>query len=368
LTGLDRGARKADPALQNLTLLFATGPNRGRSLHRALGFMDADYTAPETFVVRRPAIAQARAESAEEEGDWVADAEDVADGIHVVLRPDTDVAPPAPDPAEPLVGGHEYWREADDAAIAAPSARYVAGGHVRYTRYVPVDGATEASTAAVPAADVRDVDFRYRGGRRHFVYYEVLGYQAPHAYCLDTDPLIIAVSLEVNERRHADADRVQTSSAHSGFALLPIGATEHVEPRTMHDGSAYQQAMLNYKLSGYVTAPHAVGVDRVLSGFRNFGRVAPNAQDASGRRWAATAADASASAGRDCVFHTRHVHMLKAGDFGSKMLTLDEPVTAQTLSFRFSRLDSVVPYSFGAQEVTLLVRLHVGADRVSFRR
>jgi hypothetical protein len=126
--------------------------------------------------------------------------------------------------------------------------------------------------------------------------------------------------------------------------------------------------MLNYKLSGYVTAQHAVGVDRALSGFRNFGRVAPNAQDASGRRWAATAQDASNAAGRDSLACHRHIHMLKAGDFGSKMLTLDDPVTAQSLTFRFSRIDSTVPYSFGAQEITMLVRLHVANDRTSFRR
>jgi hypothetical protein len=64
----------------------------------------------------------------------------------------------------------------------------------------------------------------------------------------------------------------------------------------------------------------------------------------------------------------RHVHMLKAGDFGSKMLTLDDPVTAHSLTFRFARLDSTVPYSFGAQEVTMLVRLHVATDRTNFRR
>jgi hypothetical protein len=361
-TGVDRGARKADPALQNITLLFATGPNSARSIHRALGFMDADYTQPQTFVVRRPALAPARAESAAEESDLVADAEDATDGIHVVLRPDAAID-------EVLVGGHEYWRESDDASIAAASAKYAASGHVRYTRYVPVDAVTEASTThAVPSSTVRDVDFRYRGGRRHFVYYEVLGYQAPHAYNMDTDPLILSVSVEVNDKRHADAERVQTPSTQSGFALLPIGGTDHVEPRTMHDGSAYQHAMLNYKLSGYVTAQHATGVDRALSGFRNFGRVAPNAQDPSGRRWAATAQEASNNAGRDSVFGSRHVHMLKAGDFGSKMLTLDDPVTAHSLTFRFSRLDSTVPYSFGAQEVTMLVRLHVANDRTNFRR
>ena len=360
-TGVDRGARKADPAMQNLTLLFASGPNSARSIHRALGFMDADYTQPQTFVVRRPVLAQARAETAEEETDLVADAEDATDGIHVVLRPDGDGA------GEVLVGGHEYWRESDDASIAAPSAKYAASGRVRYARYVPVDAVEEASTTKA-ATTVHDVDFRYRGGRKHFAYYEVLGYQAPHAYNLDTDPLILAVSVDVNERRHADAERVQTPSTQAGFALLPIGGTDHIEPRTMHDGSAYQHAMLNYKLSGYVTAQHAAGVDRALSGFRNFGRVAPNAQDASGRRWAATAQEASNNAGRDSVFGARHVHMLKAGDFGSKMLTLDDPVTAHSLTFRFSRLDSTVPYSFGAQEVTMLVRLHVATDRTNFRR
>lgn len=359
-TGVDRGAMKADPALQNLTLLFASGPNSARSIHRALGFMDADYTQPQTFVVRRPVIAQTRAETADEETDLVADAEDATDGIHVVLRPDGDGA------GEVLVGGHEYWRESDDASIAAASAKYTASGRVRYARYVPVDAVEEASTTK--AAAVQDVDFRYRGGRRHFAYYEVLGYQAPYAYNMDTDPLILAVSVDVNDRRHADAERVQTPSTQAGFALLPIGGTDHIEPRTMHDGSAYQHAMLNYKLSGYVTAQHATGIDRALSGFRNFGRVAPNAQDASGRRWAATAQEASNNAGRDSVFGARHVHMLKAGDFGSKMLTLDDPVTAHSLTFRFSRLDSTAPYSFGAQEVTMLVRLHVATDRTNFRR
>ena len=320
--------------------------------------MDADYTAPATFVVRRPVIAQARQEDADEEQDLVADAEDATDGIHVILRPDA-VAP------MPLPGGHEYWRESDSAAAATPS-KYQVNGRVKYTRYVPVDAVVEASTTV--ATDALDADFRYRGGRRHFSYFEVLGYQAPHAYCLDTDPLIVAVAVDINERRHADAERVQTPTTRAGFALLPIGCTDHVEPRTMHDGSAYQQAMLNYKLSGYVTAPHAVGVDRALSGFRNFGRVAPNAQDPSGRRWAATAQEASSAAGRDSVFGPRHVHMLKAGDFGSKMLTLDDPVTASTITFRFSRIDSTVPYAFGAQEITMLVRLHVANDRTSFRR
>jgi hypothetical protein len=358
-TGLDRGARKADPALQGITLLFGTGPNRERSIHRALGFMDADYTAPTTFVVRRPVLSHARPETAEEEADEVADAEDATDGLHVILRPDEAGA------VAGLLGGHEYWRESDSAAAAVPS-KYQVNGRVTYARYVPVDAVVEASTTV--AGDARDADFRYRGGRRHFAYYEVLGYQAPHAYCLDTDPLIVAVAVDINERRHADAERVQTPTTRAGFALLPIGCTDHVEPRTMHDGSAYQQAMLNYKLSGYVTAPHAVGVDRALSGFRNFGRVAPNAQDPSGRRWAATAQEASSAAGRDSVFGSRQVHMLKAGDFGSKMLVLDEPVTAQSLTFRFSRIDSTVPYEFGAQEITLLVRLHVTTDRTNFRR
>lgn len=365
-TGVDRGARKADPALQNLTLLFATGPSRARSIHRALGFMDGDCTQPQTFVVRRPVLARAREETAEEETDLVADAEDATDGIHVVLRPDADPGAAAP----VLVGGHEYWRETDDVLVATASAKYTASGRVGYTRYVPVDAVAEASTtkAGAPGPTALDVDFRYRGGRKHFAYYEVLGYQAPHAYNMDTDPLIIAVSVDVNEKRHADSERVQTPSTQAGFALLPIGGTEHVEPRTMHDGSAYQQAMLNYKLSGYVTAQHAVGVDRALSGFRNFGRVAPNAQDASGRRWAATAQDASNAAGRDSLACHRHIHMLKAGDFGSKMLTLDDPVTASTITFRFSRIDSTVPYAFGAQEITMLVRLHVANDRTSFRR
>jgi hypothetical protein len=170
------------------------------------------------------------------------------------------------------------------------------------------------------------------------------------------------MGVAVNERTHTDADCV--AGAQTSFALLSIGHADHAEPRTYRDGSVYQHAMLQYKLSGYVTAPHAVGIDRPLAGFRNFGRVAPNVQDASSRRWGALATDATALATRDAAPTARCVHMFKAGDFGVKRLQLDEPTRVGALTLTFSVPSKTpYPYNFGAQEIVTLLRLHRRSDR-----
>jgi hypothetical protein len=339
----DEEACRGGAIKQNITLLFASGPNRGRSVHRALGFEDRDYASASKFVLRKPRIAVFRVESA-----GISDLQQTTpsnDGqnrlLHIVNDPGRTVAGPGNElmKTSGIIEGHTYTFE----------------GRV-YTRYVPV-----LSVAGADAAPY-DTEFHYQGGTRHFAYYTVLGFQAPHAYNLDTDPLLISMGVAVNERTHTDADCV--AGAQTSFALLSIGHADHAEPRTYRDGSVYQHAMLQYKLSGYVTAPHAVGIDRPLAGFRNFGRVAPNVQDASSRRWGALATDATALATRDCAPTAHCVHMFKAGDFGVKRLQLDEPTRVGALTLTFSVPGKTpYPYNFGAQEVVILLRLHRRSDR-----
>ena len=335
----DAEAAKGGAVTQQITLLFGSGPNRARSIHRALGFEDRDYTRPSKFVYRKPQIATIRTETAGELADLVQT--DDARQIHIVNRPDRVVAGAELAAVSGIVEGLTYTVD------GAP-------GRV-YPRYVPVLSVTGAEAFKAAAAAPFDADFHYKGGKDHFAYYTVLGYQAPHAYNLDSDPLLVSVGVAVNERVHAQADCTAGTSA---FALLPIGHADHAEPRTYRDGSVFQQAMLNYKLSGYVTAPHAVGVDRILAGSRNFGRVAPNAQDAASRRWGLLAADAAALATRDVAPCTRCIHMIKAGDFGVKTLVLDEPTRVASVTLTFSvPAKSPYAYDFGAQEVIILLRL-----------
>lgn len=336
----DAEAAAGGAVTQQISLLFSSGPNSHRSIHRALGFEDRDYTRPSKFVLRKPQVASIRSEPNAELGLTVQTKDTKA--IHVINQPDRVVNGQRLSSTTGIVEGLAYTYP------AAP-------GRV-YPRYVPVLSVTDAETYDDTAAAPFDADFHYQGGTRHFAYYTVFGYQAPHAYNLDSDPLVLAVGLAVNERVHTQAACTANASA---FALLPIGHTDHAEPRTYRDGSVYQQAMLNYKLSGFVTAPHAVGSDRVLAGFRNFGRVAPNAQDASSRRWGALAADAAALATRDVAPTTRCIHVLKAGDFGVKTLALDEPTRVASITLTFSVPAKVpYPYDFGAQEVLILLRLH----------
>ena len=332
----DAEAARGGAIKQNISLLFGSGPNRARSIHRALGFEDRDYAAMSKFVMRKPRVATIRTEPPGELAQTI-----VADGrnLHVVNPPERVVGGASLYSASGIVEGHLYTHE----------------GRV-YTRYVPV-----LNTAALEQAPY-DVDFHYKGGTEHFAYYTVHGYQAPHAYNLDTDPMLVAMGLAVNERTHTEGECV--AGATTAFALLPIGHADHAEPRTYRDGSVYQHAMLQYKLSGYATAPHAVGVDRPLAGFRNFGRVAPNAQDASSRRWGSLASDATALSTRDAPPTARCVHMIKAGDFGAKRMRLDEATRVGSLTLTFSVPASVpYPYNFGSQEIIILLRLHRRADR-----
>ena len=105
-------------------------------------------------------------------------------------------------------------------------------------------------------------------------------------------------------------------------------------------------------------------VDRLLAGFRNFGRVAPNSQDASSRRWGALATDATALATRDTPPTARCVHMIKAGDFGVKRMRLDEATRVGGVTLTFAvPAKTPYPYNFGAQEIIILLRLHRRADR-----
>ena len=336
----DGDAARGGAIKQNISLLFGSGPNRERSIHRALGFEDRDYVAPAMFVMRKPRVATLRTEDAGELAETTA----TADGrnVHVVNRPGRTVGGATLMSSSGLIEGHAYTFE----------------GRV-YPRYVPV-----LSVAGESESAPWDVDFHYKGGTQHFAYYTIHGFQAPHAYNLDTDPMLVSMGLAVNERTHTEGDCVAGSA--SAFALLPIGHADHAEPRTYRDGSVYQHAMLQYKLSGYTTAPHAVGVDRLLAGFRNFGRVAPNTQDASSRRWGALATDAAALATRDAPPTARCVHMLKAGDFGVKRLRLDEATRVGSLTLTFAvPAKTPYPYEFGAQEIIILLRLHrrEGQDR-----
>lgn len=324
---------------QNISLLFGSGPNRERSIHRALGFEDRDYVAPSRFVMRKPRVATLRTESAGELAETVPANDGSGRAVHVVNRPGRDVAGQALRNTSGLIEGHVYTFD----------------GRV-YTRYVPVLSTPDSDAAPY------DVDFHYKGGVSHFAYYTIHGFQAPHSYNLDTDPMLVSMGLAVNERTHTEGDCVAGST--SAFALLPIGHADHAEPRTYRDGSVYQHAMLQYRLSGYTTAPHAVGVDRLLAGFRNFGRVAPNTQDAYSRRWGALATDATALASRDTPPTARCVHMLKAGDFGVKRMRLDEATRVGGVTLTFAvPAKTPYPYNFGAQEIIILLRLHRRADR-----
>lgn len=339
----DEEACRGGAIKQNITLLFASGPNRGRSVHRALGFEDRDYASASKFVLRKPRIAVFRVEGAGNADQLQTTASQDGQNrlLHIVNDPGRSLDGGATKlmATSGIIEGHTYTFE----------------GRV-YTRYVPV-----LSVAGADAAPY-DAEFHYQGGTRHFAYYTVLGFQAPHAYNLDTDPMLISMGVAVNERTHTDADCV--AGALTSFALLSIGHADHAEPRTYRDGSFYQHAMLQYKLSGYVTAPHAVGIDRPLAGFRNFGRVAPNVQDASSRRWGALATEATALATRDAAPTARCVHMFKAGDFGVKRLQLDEPTRVGTLTLTFSVPGKTpYPYNFGAQEIVILLRLHRRSDR-----
>jgi hypothetical protein len=359
----DADARPRNAIAQKLTLLFQSGPNSARSVHRVLGFLDGDRSVPETFLLRKPAVAV--------RDDALVDGPTAGTARVLVERPGggtaqvhvPNVATCRRDAAQtpavgPMPDGLVYT---DGAPWDVDEARRTG---VVYTRYVAALAVTVDETGVAledrelgaAAAPLRDVDLRYRGGTRHFEYYEVLGYQAPHPFTLDSDPLVLAVGVALNDRRHTDAERVQAAGLAS-FALLPIGMGEHAEPKSLHDGSAYQSAMLSYKLSGYATAPHAVGVDRTLSGFRNFGRAHPNAQEPKGRRFASNA-EGLGYAARDAAPASRCIQMLKTGDFGVKSLTLDEPVTLSSMTFTFGIPDVDVPYNFGAQEVILLVRIH----------
>lgn len=339
----DEEACRGGAIKQNITLLFASGPNRGRSVHRALGFEDRDYTSASKFVLRKPRVAVFRVEGPGPTDLLQTTASQEGQGrlLHVVN-----------DPGRSFDGG--ATRLLNSSGIIEGHT-YTFEGRV-YTRYVPV-----LSVAGADAPPY-DTEFHYQGGTRHFSYYTVLGFQAPHAYNLDTDPMLISMGVAVNERTHTDADCV--AGAQTSFALLSIGHADHAEPRTYRDGSVYQHAMLQYKLSGYVTAPHAVGIDRPLAGFRNFGRVAPNVQDVSSRRWGALATDATALATRDCAPTAHCVHMFKAGDFGVKRLQLDEPTRVGALTLTFSVPGKApYPYNFGAQEIVILLRLHRRSDR-----
>ena len=288
--------------------------------------------------MRKPRVATLRTEDAGELAETVPAGDGSGRVVHVVNRPGRNVGGLLMDTSG-LIEGHVYTFDGR-----------------AYTRYVPV-----LSTADSDAAPY-DVDFHYKGGVQHFAYYTIHGFQAPHSYNLDTDPMLVSMGLAVNERTHTEGDCVAGST--SAFALLPIGHADHAEPRTYRDGSVYQHAMLQYKLSGYTTAPHAVGVDRLLAGFRNFGRVAPNTQDASSRRWGALATDATALATRDTPPTARCVHMLKAGDFGVKRMRLDEATRVGGVTLTFA-VPARTPYAynFGAQEIIILLRLHRRADR-----
>jgi hypothetical protein len=364
--GADADARGASAVAQRITLLFGSGPSAARSAHRALGFLARDYTRPRTFLTRKPVVAVRDDVGVNEVDDGVTPAVTAAVGDTTVELEDATTTrvhiPNASDCtyAGALPDGLVYVRP----PMGINAARQ---GGVVYNRYVPplavqrdalTDPPTEAPVTGTAARPLRDVEFRYKGGVAHMAYYETLGYQAEGAYTLDSDPLVLAIGLALNDRRHTDAERVQAAGV-ANFALLPIGMADHAEPRTMHDGSAYQTAMLNYKLDGYTTAPHAAGADRCVSGCRNFGRVQRNAQESPGaRKYSATNAEAVALASRDAHHSCRTVTMLKTGDFGTKVLTLDEPTTVSTMCFTFAVPGTSVAYDFGAQEVTLLVRLH----------
>jgi hypothetical protein len=364
----DADARAANAVAQRITLLFVSGPNAARSAHRALGFFERDYTNPRKFLMRKPVVAARDDLSAEllERDDGVSQpmqtgnmqVETAAGPLRTVHVPNAcDVAYTGA-----LADGLVYTSGAVQMSLTDARQQ----GAV-YNRYVPPLGvkrdtgsnpALEAPATGTAGQPLRDVEFRYKGGTAHVEYYETLGYQADAAYTLDSDPLVLAVGLALNDRRHTDAERVQAVGV-ANFALLPIGMTDHAEPRTMHDGSAYQKAMLNYKLDGYTTAPHSAGADRCVSGFRNFGRIQRNAQENTGsRKYAATNAEAVAFASRDVHHSCRTVTMLKPGDFGTKQLVLDEPTTVSSMCFTFAVPGTNVPYDFGAQDVTLLVRLH----------
>jgi hypothetical protein len=336
----DAEAARGGAIKQNISLLFGSGPNRERSIHRALGFEDRDYVTPSKFVMRKPRVATLRFEDAAELAETTPASDGSGRNVHVVNRPGRSVGGTLLMSSSGLIEGHVYTFD----------------GRV-YTRYVPV-----LSVAGESESAPWDVDFHYKGGVQHFAYYTIHGFQAPHAYNLDTDPMLVSMGLAVNERTHTEGECVAGST--TAFALLPIGHADHAEPRTYRDGSVYQHAMLQYKLSGYATAPHAVGVDRMLAGFRNFGRVAPNAQDASSRRWGALATDATALATRDTPPTARCVHMLKAGDFGAKRMHLDEATRVGSVTLTFSvPARTPYPYNFGAQEIIILLRLHRRDDR-----
>ena len=363
----DADARNANAIAQRITLLFASGPNAGRSACRALGFVQQDYTTPRKFVVRKPVVT-ARDDGLVTERDDGITAPPPVVGNTQVERPDGQMRTVhVPNP-----GDVSFLGAFPDGLVYTSGTPQMAVNQARqqgvvYNRYVPVlgvlrDGAAanppqEAPATGADATPLRDVEFRYKGGAAHMSYYETLGYQAEHAYTLDSDPLVLSVGLAVNDRRHTDAERVQAAGV-ANFALLPIGMTEHAEPRTMHDGSAYQKAMLNHKLDGYTTAPYAAGADRCVSGCRNFGRVQYNAHELGSKKFATTNADAVAVASRDVQLSCRTVTMLKTGDFGTKQLVLDEPTTVSSMCFTFAVPGTSVPYEFGSQEVTLLVRLH----------
>ena len=337
----DAEAARGGAIKQNVSLLFGSGPNRDRSIHRALGFEDRDYAAPSMFVMRKPRVATLRTEApgSTDLGETVPANDGSGRNVHVVNRPGRTVGGLLMSTSG-LIEGHLYTFD----------------GRV-YTRYVPV-----LSVAGESDAAPYDVDFHYKGGVQHFAYYTIHGFQAPHAYSLDTDPMLVSMGLAVNERTHTEGSCVAGTA--SAFALLPIGHADHAEPRTFRDGSVYQHAMLQYKLSGYATAPHAVGVDRLLAGFRNFGRVAPNSQDASSRRWGALATDATELATRDTPPTARCVHMIKAGDFGVKRMRLDEATRVGGVTLTFAvPAKTPYPYNFGAQEIIILLRLHRRADR-----
>ena len=362
----DADARAANSIAQRITLLFASGPNATRSAYRVLGFFQQDYTTPKKFVVRKPVV-MARDDTA---GGLLE-----RDGVtNPIVRGNTQVETPGgglrtvhvPNPIDvnytgALGDGLVYTSGTSQMGVTEARQQGVV-----YNRYVPVLGVTrnaamnpplESPATGSSTAPLRDVEFRYKGGTAHMSYYETLGYQAENAYTLDSDPLVLSVGLALNDRRHTDSERVQAVGV-ANFALLPIGMTDHAEPRTMHDGSAYQQAMLNYKLDGYTTAPYAAGADRCVSGFRNFGRIQYNAHELGSKRYATTNAEAVSYASRDAHHTCRTVTMLKTGDFGTKQLVLDEPTTVSSMCFTFAVPGTSVPYDFGSQDVTLLVRLH----------
>ena len=359
----DADARAANAIAQRITLLFASGPNAARSACRALGFVQQDYTAARRFVMRKPVVT-ARDDAGVVERDDGVTPPPFAGNTRVETPGGTRTVH-VPNPSDvsylgALADGLVYTSGTPQMGVTQARQQGVV-----YNRYVPVLGVArdagnpplEGPAAGTNAAPVRDVEFRYKGGAAHMTYYETLGYQAESAYTLDSDPLVLSVGLAVNDRRHTDSERVQSVGV-ANFALLPIGMTDHAEPRTMHDGSAYQQAMLNYKLDGYTTAPYAAGADRSVSGCRNFGRVQYNAHELGSKKYATTNVDAVAFASRDVHHSCRAVTMLKTGDFGTKQLVLDEPTTVSSMCFTFAVPGTSVPYDFGSQDVTLLVRLH----------